>query len=113
MEIYDCGKLKLILGRTGSGKSYAVKHWLRRTEKKVLIVGFPEEYKGCDVIDCRKLANIIEAAEKYDVVVFDPYPLDEAFILAEKGKTVIIVDTEKESYKLDGCSKKKLIDELF
>ncbi len=60
MEIYDCGRLKLILGRTGNGKSYAVKQWLRRTEKKVLIVGFPEEYKSCDVIDCRKPANIID-----------------------------------------------------
>ncbi len=44
-EFYECGRLKLVTGMTGCGKTHSVREWLMRTEQSVLLVcAYPKEY---------------------------------------------------------------------
>ena len=111
-EFYECGRLKLVTGETGCGKSHVVKEWLRskpQNGERVVVVGIPEEYEeffwrpDVVVVSCRdaelnKYLRRSDAVKLADVVVLDmiPYALSEVVLrlLTNTNCRMILVCTE-------------------
>jgi energy-coupling factor transporter ATP-binding protein EcfA2 len=111
-EFYSCGRLKLVTGETGCGKSHVVKEWLRNKPQnggRVVVVGIPEEYEeflwrpDVAVVSCRdaelnRYLRVSEAVKLADVVVLDmiPYALSDVVLhlLTSTNCQVMLVCTE-------------------
>ena len=113
-KFYECGRLKLVTGETGCGKSHVVKEWLRRKPQngeRVVVVGIPEEYEeffwrpDVAVVSYRdaeldRYLRVSKAVKLADVVVLDmiPYALagdTVGHLLSSTKSQVILVCTEE------------------
>ncbi len=118
-EFYRCGMLNFVIGETGSGKSYAVKEWLKRKNdsRRVVIVEILGEYEEfawrSDVVSFSHMDPEIEkflltskAVRDADIIIFDailPFSLKKIILhLLKKAecKTVLVCTERPESLDL-------------